>query len=120
MNQSGRNTLLVTVVLLPIALSVIAVSLGLLKPLFGILAAAGLAVQGVVGHVFGRVLWSWVRGTRRGFLFWLVWSVCIGVGCGIELAAIWGIAGGVLFGIFLSAILISIGCLEPKQAQTVA
>ena len=116
MNDRSYGTLF-RIVGLPLALTAMAVALGLLKPLLGVLAAVGLVIQCTIGHWFGRIMWGWVHDGRRGGLFWSAFSIFAGVSSGIGIASIWGIVGGVLFGIILSMLLVCIGYLESKQQQ---
>ncbi len=117
MNLSDRREFLVRVVSLSLVVPAIAVALGLLTPWFGLLAAAALFVQGILGHLLGRVLDSWLRTGRREFLFWTAWSVGMGVVAGIGVTKVWGITASVLFGLFLSILLISIGYCGSRQIK---
>lgn len=117
MNLSDRREFLVCVVSLSLGLPAIAVALGLLTPWFGLLAAAALFVQGILGHLFGRVLDSWLRTGRRGFLFWAAWSLGMGVVAGIGMAKVWVTTASVAFGLFLSTVLISIGYCESRRMK---
>ena len=116
MNDRSYGTLF-RIVGLPIALSAMAVALGLLKPLLGFLAAVGLVIQRSLGHWFGRIVWAWVHGGRRGMLFWSAFSIFVGVCSGIGIASIWGVVGGIPFGVVLTMLLVGIGYPESKQQQ---
>lgn len=117
MNLSDRREFLIRVVSLSLVLPAIAVALGLLTPWFGLVAVAALFVQGILGHLLGRVLNSWLRNGRRGFLFWTAWSVGVGVVAGIGMTRVWAITASMAFGLLLSIVLISIGYSESRQMK---
>ncbi|MES2788986.1 MAG: hypothetical protein V4719_05140 [Planctomycetota bacterium] len=109
--------MLFRIVGLPIALSGIAVALGLLTPLFGLLAAVGLVTEAVLSHWFGDYLFSWGRGGWRSLMIWSVFGIVLGIECGIGMASILGDAGGVVFGVTLSMLVIGIGYLGSQSQQ---
>lgn len=115
--NNRTSWVLFRVVGLPVALSAIAVAFGLLRPLFGLLAAVGLATQAVLSHWFGDYLFSWGHGGRRGLMVWSAFGVVLGIECGIGMASILGDAGGVVFGVTLSMLVIGIGYLGSQSQQ---
>lgn len=113
--KDDRLERLLAIVGMPIVLASIAVGLGILRPLIGVLAAIVLMLQVWVGRLLGRVIWSWPRSGRRGFMFWIAFCLGVGLSGGIGIARVGGLTGGILFGVALTGILTLLGRLETIQ-----
>ena len=99
---------------IPIALCGIAVLIGVLHPILGVLAAVGLVVQGALGEGVGRFLFARLHDSHYGIYYWLIFSLGMGIAAGIGLATVWGSIAGVAFGLFLGMLLLLIGYLESR------
>lgn len=70
----------------------------------------------VLGDRLGRFMFSSVRKSVRGVIYWFIAGVILGGWSAIELSKPWGILGGTLFGVTLGVITVAIGYLEYKSS----